>query len=145
MTSTVTTVLSPTLRLQASRARIAAQLVAPRPARSLDADQTLATQLLKAAAGVPGADPMASVWRWLGAKAEQTLATPVRAHPALAVGAAFAVGAGVAALRPWRWRMPPSWALALLSQVLTPWLLQRRSAAPFNSPPEENLHAAPPA
>ncbi len=141
----MTGALSPTLRLQASRARIAAQLASAHPARPLDVDQALATQLLKAAAGVPGADPLASVWDWVGAKAEQALATPIRAHPALALGAAFAVGAGVAALRPWRWRMPPSWALALLSQVITPWLLQRWQPAPFKPPPEENHHAAPPA
>ncbi len=140
----MTATLSPTLRLQASRARIAAQLASPHPAPPLDADQALATQLLKAAAGVPGADPLASVWDWVGAKAEQALATPVRAHPALAMGAAFAVGAGVAALRPWRWRMPPSWALALLSQVFTPWLLQRWQPAPFKPSSEENFHATPP-
>lgn len=143
----MTDVLSPTLRLQASRARIVQQLSEPPTARPQDADQALAAQLLQAAAGMPGADPMASVWAWAGAKAEHTLAAPVRAHPALAMGVAFVFGAGVAALRPWRWRLPPSWALALLSQVATPWLLQRLQPGPPppTPPPEESRHAPPPA
>jgi len=133
--------LSPTLRLQASRARIVQQLAAPRAAQPQDADQHLAAQLLQAAAGVPGANPLASVWDWAWAKGQDAVAEPVRAHPALAVGAAFAVGATVAALRPWRWRLPPPWALALVSQVATPWVLQRLHPQPST----ENRHAPPPA
>jgi hypothetical protein len=57
-------------------------------------------------------------------------------HPGRAMALAFAGGLALALLRPWRWRMPPPWALAVLTQTLLPWWLAQSSpTSPPPSPP----------